>query len=114
MKTKFESLVGQEFGFYGVDNNAFKIGRFVFEALEDEDDGYRSYLGSVEVKDPEGLIFFGRSVAKVRLEEYSFGDFEGYRLVDVVGGHVWLKFGTDHAYDYYPCFIFEYLPKEKS
>lgn len=106
----FESLIGQEFGFYGVDCNRFKIGRYVFEAVEDPDDGYRSYLRSVEVTNPEGLVFFPRAIAKVRLGETDGYD-RLYFLTDVNDGHVWLTFGTRDAQDYYPCFAFEYTPR---
>lgn len=108
---KFEELVGQEFEFFGVDGNSFKLGNHVFEALEDEDDGYRSYLRSVEVKDPSGLIFFGQPVAKVKLTSVddAYG-FVGFELKDS-DGHLWLRLGTDHSDDYYPMFIFQYAAK---
>jgi len=108
----FDEVIGKEFSFYGVDNEAFKLGKLVFEAVEDENDGYRSCLGSVEVKDPSGLIFFKRSLARVKVVATEVGDFDGYHLVDVADGHVWLRFGTDHCDDYYPCFIFDYSPKK--
>lgn len=109
IKDELENLVGSEANFYGVDNNCFKLGRQVFEAVEDESDGYRSYLGSIEVRDPKGLTFFGRPVAKVRIEKVDDGSsFDGYQLVDVRDGHVWLRVGTDHADYYYPCFTFQY------
>ena len=107
----FDETVGQVFGFYGVDANRFKIGRTVFEALEDDCDGYRSLLGSVEVKDPSRCIFFRQAIASVRVERVDYKDFEGYRLVDVGDGHCWLRLGTDRVDDYYPCFIFDYAPK---
>ena len=108
----FDELVGQEFDFSGVDGHTFKLGDTVFEALENEDDGYRSYMDSVEVKDPTGLIFFGRPLARVKLESINEKDvFSGYRLVDIADDHVWLRLGTDNLDDYYPAFIFEYAPK---
>lgn len=111
----FESLIGKEHKFYGVDNYCFKLGNRIFEAVEDESDGYRSYLGSVElIGDPKGfgLIFPRYSFARVRLEEsYSGCDFEGYQIVDLDDGHVWLRFGTEHAWDYYPVFVYAYSAK---
>jgi len=104
-----DKLVGQEFDFYGVDNNSFKLGDTVFEALEDEDDGYRSSLGSIEVKDPEGLIFFQTVIARVRVENAP--NIDGHQLVDIDDGHVWLEIGTSDYDDYYPCFVFSYHPK---
>lgn len=111
---QFEQCVGQKFGFYGVDHNVFKIGKTVFEAIEDESDGYRSYLQSIEVKDPSGLIFFKRAVAKVEVVRVDETTFDGFALRDVRDGHEWLRLGTDQIDDYYPSFTFRYEPKAKS
>lgn len=111
---KFEDTVGMEFDFYGVCNNEFKLGDTVFEAVEDPDDGYRSYLESVEVRESNGL-FFRSPLARVRVEEANAvrpGDHdEGWRMVDVEDGHEWLFVGTNHYDGYYPYFVFRYTPK---
>lgn len=123
----FDLLLGCKVKFYGVCGNAFKIDDLVFEAMEDENDGYRSCLGAIDVKDEQkdGLIFFKKHVAVCKLTHYCGPDdyvpVEGeyhfhregidfYRLTDR-SGHVWLEFGTDNTDDYYPCFIFRYNPK---
>ena len=111
-KDPFAGVIGKEFAFYGVDNECFKLGDQVFEALEDEDDGYRSYLGSVEVVNREGLIFFNTPLATVMVEEVDDAHSDGYQLVDVADGHVWLYFGTDHTDSWYPMFIFRYQPRK--
>ena len=109
----FKSLVSYEYEFYGVDNNAFCIGingkRVAFEALEDEDDGYRSYLGNIVVS-MEGQVFFRQPVAQVMLEEDR--SIDGWRLRDVADDHVWLEVGTDATDSYYPSFVFRYSPKK--
>ena len=103
------------YGFYGVDGERFKIGRHVIRVVEDPEDGYRSCLGYVEI-DPtfenDRPIFFKRSVDTVKTYEVDEHDFFGYELRSVKDGHVWLRFGTDHYEDYYPCFIFEYCPRK--
>ena len=109
---EFSKLVGQELGFHGICGNAFKVGKYVFEAIEDESDGCRSYLGSIEVKDPSGLNFFRRSISKVKIVESGDGVFQGFRFLDVVDGHCWLVIGTDRMDDYYPCYVFTYEPKK--
>lgn len=109
---KFEEMIGQEYNFYGVDSQMFKLGRFVFEAIEDESDGLRSYLQSVEVKDRQAGIFLTRPIAKVRIEESDEEAFSGWVLRDIETDHVWLKVGTDYCDDYYPFFVFEYQPKK--
>lgn len=110
---KFEGLVGKTFKFYGVDNVMFKLDRTVWVAIENEDDGYRSHLETVEARDPKEGIFYRRSLTRVRLEDDNDGYFRGYRLVDEKDGHVWLRVGTDNVDDYYPMFVFEYQPKKK-
>ncbi len=108
-----DDLEGTEADFYGVDNNCFKLDDTVCEAIEDESDGYRSMLDSVEIikgNDAKSKIFFGSPVARVVVEHSDDGTDNLYTLVDLHDGHTWLTFGTDE-YDYYPCFRFEYTPK---
>ena len=121
-----QNLVGREFYFFGVDNNQFRLWDVVqedlltLEAVEDPDDGFRSCLeGLVRVEDKEG-IFFDTPIALVRIvdaeEALEFPDnthesLEGFRLVDVADGHVWLEVGTADTSDYYPYFVFTYNPK---
>lgn len=108
-----KSLMGGEYDFYGVDNTTFCIGkggsRMVLEAVEDPDDGYRSYFGCFRVPD-FNKIFFRKSIARVRFVEESGHDITGWKLIDVDNDHEWLHVGTDYSQDYYPCFVFEYRP----
>jgi len=106
----FEELIGQELPFFGVDNHAFKIGDYVFEAIEDESDGYRSYLKSVEVKEIGDLIFFVTPIATVKITEETGASCDLYVFTDSEG-YVWLTFGTNNTDDYYPYFTFEYKPQ---
>lgn len=107
----FDNWLNGTYSFFGVCHNEFKLNDQVWEAIEDPDDGYRSYLGSVERKDSNG-IFFPNPVAQVRLTHEDDGNRDVYRLADVNDGYVWLEFGTDNTDDYYPYFVFEYHPKE--
>lgn len=103
--------------FYGVDGYAFKLGDQVFEAVEDPSDGYRSYLGSIELAKTDGLIFFDQpldmvTVRAVRTDDHGrHTGFDGYEMISVADGHVWLRIGTEDWDDYYPLFIFEYHPR---
>lgn len=110
----FNDLVGKKLGFYGMDNNFFKLGRAVFEAVEDESDGYRSYMEDIStITDPKklkSLIFFKKPVDTVKVVRLE-GGFEGYELV-ADDGHVWAKIGTDNADDWYPWCVIEYYPRE--
>jgi hypothetical protein len=113
---KFSELVGRVVEFYGVDNNAFCVklpgtgARVAFEAMEDEDDGYRSMCEEVISVPLKGHIFFGKPVADVLVQVDD--EIDGYRLVDAKTQHVWLRMGTSYLDDYYPAFVFEYdVPK---
>jgi hypothetical protein len=107
----FDCIIGNEFDFFGVCMNEFKLDDIAWEALEDDDDDYRSYLNSIVRTDSDG-IFFDRPLARVRLLNVDDGDHDLYKLVDVRDGHVWLSFGTRYYDDCYPYFLFEYLPKQ--
>ena len=115
----FQELVGQVVDFYGVDGTCFKVGNQVFEAVEDESDGYRSMMEEVYERtdwEQSNLNFFRRPVGRVRVEDVDENLFDGYQLVEVgdgaYGGHIWLRFGTDNTDDYYPSFIFTYEPMQ--
>lgn len=131
----FETLLGGEYDFYGVDNNCFCIGingtRLVLEAVEDPDDGFRSYFGCFRTTEAN-KIFFKNPICRVKLlaggeseHTYFFEDeeisedrkamvrrdnFSGWILQDCKTGHTWLTVGTDHGEDYYPLFAFRYTP----
>jgi|1_EtaG_2_1085319.scaffolds.fasta_scaffold39633_3 hypothetical protein len=129
-RTHFQNLTGLELDYYGADagDHTFKVDDIVFKVLEDPNDGYRSCLGTIDYTGEHNSIFFGTAIARVRIETYDsadegayaereddyeprYGVCQGYRLVDVADGHVWLEFGTDNYDDYYPCFIFRHRPK---
>jgi hypothetical protein len=100
---------------YGSDSCMFKLDETIYEAEEDESDGYRSYLGSIEVRPDASAIFFANPVAVVKVVEVNNGsnnydDVDGYHVVDA-DGHVWLQIGTSNTDDYYPCFRFVWSPK---
>jgi len=117
--THFSALEGMDLEYFGCDSAAyeFKLDGIIFKVLEDPDDGYRSHLGVIDYGDQSDSIFFRHSLGKVRIETFDTrkrqGRCEGYRLVDISDGHVWLEFGTDNADDYYPYFVFRHMPKQQ-
>lgn len=108
----FNELVGTEQNFYGVCDTHFKLGNVVWNAIEDENDGYRSYLDSIEETKPAGLVFTQTPLARVKIEKYDISTADGFRLIDIADGHKWLEVGTENTDDYYPWFSFVYAPKE--
>lgn len=102
--------LNEELGFYGVDGNRFKLGANVYEAIEDESDGYRSMLQEIKsVEQQPQDVFFERRLDTVKMIEDSDG--HGYKVVSVKDGHIWLVMGTDNYDDYYPYFVFNYTPR---
>ncbi len=124
MMPKFHALVGREMNFYGVVDEKFMLDEVVWEAMENENDGYRSSIGDVVLRNDSHELFGKEPLARVRIvdvdrpwdrardEPYDNVD-DGYKLVDVQDGHVWLTFGTDNEDDYYPRFVFQYKSKPK-
>jgi hypothetical protein len=103
--------VGVPTTFFGVDNNRFKLGDRVYEALEDECDGYRSYLRSVEVVEESPGIFFRTPIDTVVVRKVDSQWLDGWVVESLSDGHQWLEFGTDNGDDYYPQFRFTYSPR---
>lgn len=105
--TGFYALIGKEVDYYGVVKPCtFGLSHRAFTAVEDESDGYRSYLKEVS----EIYVTTGtwplKPIARVRVvevkdsvtslkQDYGSVD-DGYQLVDVKTGFIWLVFGTDN------------------
>jgi hypothetical protein len=106
------------YAFFGAEGNCFRLGDTVLKAIEDESDGYRSYLETVATY-PGDCILYSQPVATVAVVavrgvyvDGALSNFDGYVLVDVADEHVWLLIGTNYMDDYYPNFVFDYFPKE--
>ena len=135
----FLSFYGTVLDYYGADaaDKTFMVDKIVFKVLEDPDDGYRSYLGTMDYtndhRDRAKSIFFKNPIAQVKImpfdhdpghdrEDQRPGELivdyfgrqatNGYKIVDVIDGHVWLEIGTDYTDDYYPYFVFRHQPKK--
>lgn len=118
-----EDLAGKAMPFYGWDGNSFRLGDFVYTAIEDESDGYRSHLKHLEVRPYDrarDTVFHMTPIAIVvprEVEDYKHGtgenwddatlgvyDFTGWALDDALVEHTWGYAGTANAGDYYPMF----------
>ena len=107
---------GKVLDFYGMDNNFFKLDDEIYQAIEDESDGYRSYLQEIkpvtEEEAEQNLIFFQNPVDRVKIIDVSDGSFEGYEIVAIEDKHIWVRVGTDNTDDYYPSCCIQYNPRE--
>lgn len=111
----FNSMVGKSANLYYCNElNRFQLGTVIFEAIEDENDGYRSMLQEVIVVKDNAKTRKGDFLASVKIKQVTDPyDFEGWELVDEEDGHIWLKLGTNNADDYYPYFTFDFTPKKQ-
>lgn len=115
----FTSLIGHEDFYEGADcsNYLFKFSGILWEAHEDEYDGYRSHLDKITYASSSKNIICMPQLAKVKLErsepvvKEDQEIFNGYRLVDVNTGHVWLEVGTMYYDQWYPFFVFKHNAK---
>lgn len=115
---QISDMVGATFDLYGVDGNCFRLGLSdgtvrTFEAVEDENDGYRSSLAELrDVTDRPTLVFSSAPVARATGKRAPEGR-DGNDVVELVDedGHSWLSVGTSDTDDYYPCFVFTWTPK---
>jgi hypothetical protein len=78
--------VGNEFDFYGVDGQTFKLDNWTLGAIEDPSDGYRSYLDCVVITSDPDAIFFDTPLDRIRIEDEG----DGYKLVSTKDGHKWM------------------------
>jgi hypothetical protein len=108
-----ENKTKKTYAFFGVCGNYFKLDDKIFEAIEDPDDGYRSYLDTVICVENVPATFSRVKLADVVVvKARDEGNYRCDTLIDASDGHVWLRIGTDYSEDYYPCFVFRYSPKE--
>lgn len=105
MKVNFKELVGKTGILCAVDGYKFRIGNLTFEVIEDENDGYRSMLGTIQSVEEKLRPTFRENVTIT-----SNPSITGYSLINDNGVSV-LDFGTDRYDDWYPCFLFEWKPK---
>lgn len=93
---------------YGKDGNGlFTLNGTTYEAVCDEDDGYRSYLECLKIVDtiPKQydvpvLIVYVDDAHDTRIE-----------ITDVRNGELVLEVGTKDLDDYYPSYLFRYTPE---
>lgn len=92
-----------------------------YTAIEDPNDGYRSYLSAITVDEghTEALIGaspIGRKVVCTHEDCAPAGGFEDGRdlltVTDAKTGHVWMVLGTTNTDDYYPCCVLEWNAME--
>ena len=108
---KFQRFIGNhilnavQYGKNG--NGIFVLDGVTYEAVEDPDDGYRSYLDEVKVAEPIAALY-NVPVLVVPIED---PDKDGIVFIDKRNMRPVLSLGTDFYEDYYPCYFFDYTPQ---
>lgn len=108
MVKELSDLIGTGFHpYYGTCQHVIKIGDNLFEAVEDEDDGYRSFCEEIKRIEPrDGLIFPAHPIAIVEVVNKNHEDDKTLLLRDAFIKFDWLEVGTSNTNDYYPYFTF--------
>lgn len=93
---------------YGQDGNGlFRLDNVTFEAVCDPDDGYRSYMDELKVVDTIQKMY---DIPVLVSYEDDYDDTR-VELRDRRNGKLILNVGTKDVTDYYPCYVFNYIPE---
>lgn len=83
-----------------------------YMALEDPDDGYRSYLTELyTVDEPCQTIIPPTEVLGVMEDDTNYGKMDVLRFIDIITSKVVLRVGTADTDDYYPYCVQEWIPE---
>ena len=93
---------------YGKNGNGiFSLDGVAYEAVEDPDDGYRSYMEEIKVVEPVEKMFdvpvMVEYIDTDSKDELIFRDRRNQKVI--------LSLGTDEYDDYYPFYFFDYTPQ---
>lgn len=93
----------------------FTLDGITYKAVEDPDDGYRSYCKDIEVSEvPPRYSFPGVAVLCSMKEDSRDENNDVLVIRDAINGKVILEVGTMNYDDYYPYAHFEYNPENMS
>jgi len=93
----------------------FTLDDVTYEAVEDPDDGYRSFCSDLEiVKRKPRYTFPAIEVLCSMKEDDDFMCYEVLVIRDAKNGKTVLEVGTENIGDYYPCCCFSYTPENMS
>jgi hypothetical protein len=95
---------------YTVNAIRFILDGVTYEAIEDPDDGYRSYMSELRTTDEKVRYTFPSVDVLCSLSEKYDRNTLCFR--DVENGKTILEIGTDHEDGYYPYCVFEWMPEK--
>jgi hypothetical protein len=83
-----------------------------YKAIEDPDDGYRSYCKELEVCDEVVSNKFPPQKVMGKMKDNDTDSInDTIQFIDVVTGKVVLEVGTDNTHDYYPYCVMNFSPE---
>jgi hypothetical protein len=83
-----------------------------YKAIEDPDDGYRSYLSKLEVTDEKvSNTFPPQKVIGIMKPDEDYAVNDTIQFFDVITTKVVLEVGTDNTDDYYPYCVLNWNPE---
>ncbi len=90
----------------------FVLDGITYKAIENPDDGYRSYCNELEVcNEIVSNTFAPHKVMAKMKEDGSYQKNDTLQLIDVITGKVVLEVGTDNTDDYYPYCVMQWNPE---
>lgn len=98
----------------------FKLDGITYMAVEDPDDGYRSCCRELEVVDEECRTKLPDILVECKMRDDVRDDIWGTEENDILefydtnNKQMFMAVGTGNTNDYYPYFVFEYMPEELS
>ncbi len=97
---------------YKCDVVKFMLDNITYEAIEDPDDGYRSYCSEIKISYEKPKYTFPdyKILCKMKPRDED-GEHDVLVGVDLDTGDTIFEIGTLYVDDYYPCCHFEYHPE---
>jgi hypothetical protein len=98
----------------------FRLDGITYMAVEDPDDGYRSMCRNLEVVDEECRTKLPDILVECKMRDDEHDDIWGTEENDILefydtdNKQMFMAVGTGNTNDYYPYFVFEYMPEELS
>lgn len=90
----------------------FTLDGITYLAIEDEDDGYRSFMRELQVSSKPCNTPLPDILVRCEYEDEIEQDI--LKIYEVASGNLILALGTDYIDDGYPCCIMEYHPERLS
>lgn len=101
-----------DYSYYDANAFLFILDGITYKAIENPDDGYRSYLKDLETTDEKvSYTFSPQKVIGKMMKSGVYGKNDGIQFFDSITDKLVLEIGTKDYDDYYPCCILNWYPE---